>query len=533
MKNVINAIAVLKQINSEHNLSCKKLIELNQNAANAKVCMPVIGKFSSGKSSLLNAILGYSRPFLKVDITPETAVPTEIEYVAVEEEQPVTVQFKDGTHKKYTIRDYRSANFDAASMETVHLRLHCTGLAQFPDILLVDLPGFESGYAAHDMAINNYVDKSLAYLFTVSADDMILRSSMIKALREIGIYDVPIAVVVTKRAKGNDSFETDLKFFNQKLEHHLGLKAFHCCITDSSEGDVEQLRHYLAEIQSQAQNLLKKKFSKLFLDELQVTQRYLQTLIQGKTLEESEIAAQKDALARQSENTMHKLMQLSTQFDEESNGCVEAILGDVKSALDGQCESYASIAMEGQDPSDAIRSTVREAVTRSVKDRFISVVQKYTNQVQQTMISENFPVSSNMSVDIESSKALIVGAVVSLFGGFGGILVSGLLMLINKFHTDKKREQAHNALVSRLQSEVFPQILSSIQQDLGKTISQQTAQVKNTIRENINQEQESQRNALTELKRQQREEAKDKQAFLDNVQKDLDVIEELKHSLQL
>ena len=43
-----------------------------------QVVAPLIGEFSTGKSSLVNALLG--RSVLSVNITPETAVPTEICY---------------------------------------------------------------------------------------------------------------------------------------------------------------------------------------------------------------------------------------------------------------------------------------------------------------------------------------------------------------------------------------------------------------------------------------------------------------------
>ena len=41
---------------------------LMQETETAKVCTPIIGKFSSGKSALLNTLLGYSRKILKEDI---------------------------------------------------------------------------------------------------------------------------------------------------------------------------------------------------------------------------------------------------------------------------------------------------------------------------------------------------------------------------------------------------------------------------------------------------------------------------------
>lgn len=65
----------------------------------AKVCTPIIGKFSSGKSALINTILGYTRRILKEDITPETAVPAEIVYS--DSEDRIIVVNNDNTYKEF------------------------------------------------------------------------------------------------------------------------------------------------------------------------------------------------------------------------------------------------------------------------------------------------------------------------------------------------------------------------------------------------------------------------------------------------
>ena len=78
-KYVLNEI---KGINNAYNLSVDQIDKILAEIPNAKVCTPVIGKFSSGKSALVNTLLGYSKKLLKEDITPETAVPAELVYTA-------------------------------------------------------------------------------------------------------------------------------------------------------------------------------------------------------------------------------------------------------------------------------------------------------------------------------------------------------------------------------------------------------------------------------------------------------------------
>ena len=58
-----------------------------------KVTVPLVGGFSTGKSSLINALIGYD--LLSTDITPETAVPAEMTYGT----DGVTYCLKDGKTK--------------------------------------------------------------------------------------------------------------------------------------------------------------------------------------------------------------------------------------------------------------------------------------------------------------------------------------------------------------------------------------------------------------------------------------------------
>jgi len=54
MDRITQALNVLHGINSAYTLSNEKVDALISETATAKVCIPVIGKFSSGKSALLN-----------------------------------------------------------------------------------------------------------------------------------------------------------------------------------------------------------------------------------------------------------------------------------------------------------------------------------------------------------------------------------------------------------------------------------------------------------------------------------------------
>ena len=96
--------------------------------------MPLIGGFSSGKSSAINRFLGEN--ILSVKITPETAIATELRF----SENPRLEAFKDdGSFDTF-------ANFEEiTNMQNYSFVRLCVNNARIQSIepfILVDMPGF-------------------------------------------------------------------------------------------------------------------------------------------------------------------------------------------------------------------------------------------------------------------------------------------------------------------------------------------------------------------------------------------------------
>ena len=68
----------LKEIQDKYGIDTAETVKILEGMDTYRVNTPVVGNFSTGKSSMINAIIG--KPLLSVEITPETAVPTEIYY---------------------------------------------------------------------------------------------------------------------------------------------------------------------------------------------------------------------------------------------------------------------------------------------------------------------------------------------------------------------------------------------------------------------------------------------------------------------
>ena len=77
-QNIQAHIPELETLFQKYDLSVEPLIQLKSNVENFKVRVPLIGAFSAGKSSLINALI--QKKLLCVEIDPASNLATEISF---------------------------------------------------------------------------------------------------------------------------------------------------------------------------------------------------------------------------------------------------------------------------------------------------------------------------------------------------------------------------------------------------------------------------------------------------------------------
>ncbi|WP_158653757.1 dynamin family protein [Helicobacter salomonis] len=116
-----------------------------------ELLIPVIGGFSAGKSSLLNAFLG--RDILGVAITPETAIATELRYSTSERVEAVS---DEGVITNFALADLAHAQAQASQFNHLKVFLNSAQLQAIEPLILVDMPGYNAPIEAHNKALLRY-----------------------------------------------------------------------------------------------------------------------------------------------------------------------------------------------------------------------------------------------------------------------------------------------------------------------------------------------------------------------------------------
>lgn len=145
-------------------------------ASSGKMILMLLGEFSSGKSSFINALLG--EDVLTTKIRPTTAAVTILSYTE-EDEYAVIHDAEEGRTRTLKLdEDRRNIQYltamtkDKENAEAlqkiayVELFLHC-GILR--DLDIIDTPGFNSGYEWHSVATRKFLQKADVVLWMFHA----------------------------------------------------------------------------------------------------------------------------------------------------------------------------------------------------------------------------------------------------------------------------------------------------------------------------------------------------------------------------
>lgn len=258
-----------------------------------RVNTPVVGNFSTGKSSMINAIIG--KALLSVDITPETAVPTEIYYG-----NNKVYQYDKNAVIERKIEELPLKGLTVQTTDLVKIEYDNEFLKEIKTVNIVDLPGFDTSFELHNRAIDQYLPNSLAYLLVVSSDEPVLKESISDFLKELKVYNMPVYVVITKSSRLDDDELEECKKLLKKLVGKIverdDVKV--ACVDSYGKVNVDELKDILREIQGQTGKIFINKYSKALRAASMYTEVYLVERIDKACLSTSRLEQEQEKLKR-------------------------------------------------------------------------------------------------------------------------------------------------------------------------------------------------------------------------------------------
>lgn len=483
------------------------------------VTVPLVGAFSSGKSSIINAIVG--QPIFSTAIDPETAVPAEIMHGDTE---CLTGCFSDGRRiplNREAVRENQLGMLQHGGW--VEAVLPVPALAGLSHLRLVDMPGWDSGIEAHGMAIDNYAIRSLAYGVVVSADEGSLRSSIHRALDELKVRNMPVLAIISKAdKKPPNEVNAVVAQVEQEITTAMGHPPYKSVKVSARKHDVSELVAALTELEGQAEPLFTQNVASPFTQQLQSLHRHLGTLLNSDDLDSEKIKAECEKLAADMQVFETRLNDETSQLDARVQPVLGHIMQQLESRLKSQLDTLVDQATNGGDLQGSIGSTARLVVSEGMRDEFNPEVERYLGRVAEGLpshfnpeVSGNFKVSDgtknpqNSPMIATPLAALALPLVMKFIPGLNiiGPVVLGIVALMEKLFKNKSQQKIEasrqeESARRKVLTDIIPSAVSQVKTALQPQLHQHIAQAKKKIADDVRVQQASHQAALNELQRQ-------------------------------
>ena len=507
-----------------------------------RIRVPLIGKFSAGKSTLLNLLLD-EEDLLKVDILPETALPTEICY---SEEDHIYLYSKNSdTPVEISWEQYVDQEYTAGELQKLRLALREKELEELPDLDLVDLPGFDSGIEDHDRILDSGALGGSAYLLVFPMNDPVVKESMVHILQELILREgtVPVGVVVTRASRKPEEWPEVLNHLRESLKRYLQ-REFPVFVTDRDcPESVYELRKFLKELQDQRPELVETAYHPQAAAMANELRLYLRQRKRDLELSGGDLEAKEAKLQREIQKLNQKMQEQREGFQRAAPVCRDQILEDVERTLHSNESRYLQSMMRGRSPEEQLNTDVRTAVIQGVKTYFEPKVQEYVTQVQDSlqtavmvvdgggMSSAGAAVGAGIGAGVAAGGAAAFAggssAVASLLGsstlGTGlatalgssvaalsipviGIAIGGMAALITLLVSQARKKEKRQECEQELRAKVFPSILKELRQRLDVELTHAVQQACDEIQKEVDQKTELLNKSLQEAREKRQSE---------------------------
>lgn len=212
----LNKFKSIIATSGEYEYFLKELEEIIEDSIEPLLVM-VMGEFSTGKSTFINALVG--KKIATANVTPTTAVITKFCYG---ERDKVIVHYKDGSLKESTIVDFADITAENLGSYQRHDEISFVERRIPADMLkfmsIIDSPGLNSLNQEHTTTTRKFVGKADAVLWIFDANKPISQTEMI-SMTKLRPRLEPIAII-NKMDTLNDE-EDNAKAFLEGLRQKL------------------------------------------------------------------------------------------------------------------------------------------------------------------------------------------------------------------------------------------------------------------------------------------------------------------------
>ena len=510
------------------------------------VVTPIVGKFSTGKSSLLNALLGKShlgKDYLRTQITPETAIPTEMRWGVSDH---IILHRKNGVQDEISLEAFTDTGYRVEDIHSIELILNNPALKNISTVKIVDMPGFDSGIEMHNRAIDDYLPASHAYIIAFDASEPLIADSIVRFLKELKLHDMPVYLVVTKAAKVTETqLAETMERIRSDAAQYLGLTHVEI-VTTNAKGqntDISGFSDILEKIESESQRIFEKTTRARICKEASRTEQYLTASIKKADLSPDELAAEEEHCRRSLERMKKDIEKEKTSFVRQIDESSMSIGRRVEAALSEATGELERMVMNRMDISAKVNGIVRQTALEGLKEDFEPRLHRYLKKITEVVqidvtaqIPELNPDQMNMDAmtkdlikEVIKKTLPVILAVIggALTGPIIGVVIFVASVLVELGFLKKQQNERLQMVREKLRGELIPQIVGKTEDAIRSAITEQMGEINQMIENEAKGKIAVQEKALADLRESREKAAVEREARLGEMRTDLAAVQKL------
>ena len=355
--------------------------ERTQNPS-AQLILPLIGEFSAGKTSLINALT--DSKVLEIASRPTTATLYQIFFGSTENKAVALTA--EGEEVELQLDALK--NDELLKYPTVNLFDTSTKVPK--DIIFVDTPGLSSPDPKHREVLISILPRVDAILLTVDANQPITRS-LLAFVKEMRLAEKPIYLILNKTDTKSTGELQDLK---AGIARDIDLPIDSVVCTSASTGGVSELQQLLTKIQGQKTQIIAKVdalHTKELIGELRAfIAEVLRSSSSPKELKEA-VRAQECELERLQSNIRQLMERVEEKLSDKIDETQSTLRTQLWTSLNG------ILSKKGISYNEAIKAEVINVKT--------ILLQNFTRQVATTIREVNAS-SRDIRVQLPSAETI-------------------------------------------------------------------------------------------------------------------------------
>lgn len=307
------------------------LVELNHikdrfSSQNKELIIPIVGEFSSGKTTLINSLTNSRK--LETASKATTSVIYEM-YFGCEEEYAEII-YEDG---HIEVLDNIESIINDSLDKVKLIRVYDTSRKLDKSTILVDTPGLSSNDPKHIESLSNYLPNSDALFLFIDINQQVTKS-LLNFIEKNDLLHLPIFLVITKKDTKSNSEIEEIKNYISK---NIKLSIENVISISSKERDLDEFFQLISKIQERKNAIIDNVLGYRLSKTAMFIKNHIENLILNSSSDatlENEIKNQKRSLDKLN-NAIDKLVDdVANKLHEIEYNTAFEFEGEIFSKLD-------------------------------------------------------------------------------------------------------------------------------------------------------------------------------------------------------